>query len=159
MGSSWQSSLTALKQAAIFHVLNFPRETTMNFPLFRRLVFVLFCAQGVARIAGQDTSGDSSGPEIYHDATQPVEARVADLLSRMTPEEKIQLLGGSAFMFTHAIERLGIPELRMTDGPYGVREVDRSGGNQVPTRVYAAGLALAAAWDVDQAKKVGVALG
>ncbi len=62
-------------------------------------------------------------------------------------------------MHTHAISRLGIPELRMTDGPFGVREVDRSGGHQVPTRVYACGLALASSWDIDQARKVGTALG
>jgi beta-glucosidase len=134
-------------------------KTTMPTSLLCPSILLLFCALGVSRIAGQDASSDTSGPDIYHDTTQPVEARVSDLLSRLTLDEKIDLLGGSAFMHTHAIQRLGIPELRMTDGPYGVREVDRSGGNQIPTRVYAAGMALAASWDVDQAKKVGVALG
>jgi beta-glucosidase len=112
----------------------------------------------IIRSFGQG-EGIGSDQKIYMDATQPVEARIADLLPRLTLDEKIDLIGGAAFMHTHAISRLGIPELRMTDGPFGVREVDRGGGHQVPTRVYAGGLALAASWDVDQARKVGVALG
>ncbi|MCE0499169.1 MAG: glycoside hydrolase family 3 C-terminal domain-containing protein [Methylacidiphilales bacterium] len=80
-----------------------------------------------------------------------MEARIDDLLPRLTLEEKINLIGGGAYMQTHAVSRLGIPEFRMTDGPFGVRAG--------PSRVYACGLALAASWDIDQARKVGVALG
>jgi len=45
---------------------------------------------------------------------------VEDLLSRMTLDEKVHLLGGTGFA-TKPIDRLGIPELRMKDGPLGVR--------------------------------------
>lgn len=49
-----------------------------------------------------------------------VEARVQKLLSKMTLEEKIFLVHGNEFE-THALPRLGIPALKMTDGPLGVR--------------------------------------
>lgn len=56
----------------------------------------------------------------YQDSKLPIERRVEDLLSRMSLEEKIDLLGGTGFA-TKPIPRLGIPELRMTDGPVRVR--------------------------------------
>lgn len=46
--------------------------------------------------------------------------RVADLVSKMTLEEKISLIGGDLFA-TKANSRLGIPALKMSDGPIGVR--------------------------------------
>lgn len=100
-----------------------------------------------------------SAADIYKDASQPVEARIADLLPRLTLDEKIELIGGASFMTTHAIPRLGIPEFRMSDGPFGVRDVNREGSKQVPTRVYAGGMALAASWDAGLAHKVGAAIG
>jgi beta-glucosidase len=60
------------------------------------------------------------GDLIYKNPRAPVEDRVADLLGRMTLDEKIDLLHGND-METHANTRLGIPSLKMTDGPIGVR--------------------------------------
>lgn len=57
---------------------------------------------------------------VYKDSAAPIDQRVNDLLSRMTLEEKIDMLGGTGFA-TKPNKRLGIPELRMTDGPLGVR--------------------------------------
>jgi beta-glucosidase len=95
---------------------------------------------------------DAPGPEIYKDSSQPVEARVSDLLSRLTLDEKLSLLRGVNFGDTRAIPQLGIPAFKMTDGPVGVRDGK-------PSRVYAGGLSLVASFDVEMAKKVGVALG
>src|SRR5260221_10760765 len=50
---------------------------------------------------------------------------IVDLLGRMTLQEKVSLLAGSDTWHTTAIERLGIPQLKMTDGPNGAR----GGGN------------------------------
>ena len=48
---------------------------------------------------------DQSQDTIYTDPAQPVAARVADLISRMTLEEKVsQMIHGAA-----GIERLGVP--------------------------------------------------
>ena len=89
--------------------------------------------------------------DIYKDTSQPVEARVRDVVSQLTLDEKLSMLRGVNFGDTHAIPRLGIPAFRMTDGPVGVRDGK--------SRVYAGGLSLVASFDVNMAKKVGVGLG
>ena len=78
------------------------------------------------------------------------EKRAADLLKRMTLEEKIEILGGTGFA-TKPNARLGIPELRMTDGPVGAR--------WEPSTAFPAGIAMAATWDPAQIGKVGNAIG
>jgi beta-glucosidase len=96
------------------------------------------------------TGGTNSAS--YRDSTQPVEKRVEDLLSRMTLEEKIDYIGGTNGFYIRAIERLGVPAIKMSDGPMGSR-------NDGPTTAYPAGIALAATWNRDMARNIGVALG
>jgi beta-glucosidase len=55
---------------------------------------------------------------VYKNSRIPVEQRIDDLLSKMTLEEKVDLVGGAGFK-TKKNNRLGIPELLMTDGPLG----------------------------------------
>jgi beta-glucosidase len=81
-----------------------------------------------------------------------VEKRVDALLAQMTLEEKIELIGGTKNFFTRPISRLGIPSLKMSDGPLGVHDYG-------PTTAYAAGIALAASWDSDLARRVGTSMG
>jgi len=45
-----------------------------------------------------------------------------DLVSKMTLEEKASLCSGQSFWHSQAIERLGLPEIMMTDGPHGLRK-------------------------------------
>ena len=81
-----------------------------------------------------------------------LERRVDSILSQMTQEEKIILIGGINDFYTRPIPRLGIPALRMSDGPMGVHDYGL-------TTAYPAGIALAASWDVDLARRVGMAMG
>ena len=81
-----------------------------------------------------------------------IEKRVDSLLSQMTLDEKIEMIGGINDFFTHPIPRLGIPSLKMSDGPMGVHDYGL-------TTAYPAGIAVAASWDVDLAKRFGVAMG
>jgi len=90
--------------------------------------------------------------QVYKDSKAPVEVRVADLLSRMTLEEKVDYIGGYNWMYTKAIERLGIPSFKMTDGPVGTRTHGKS-------TAYPASILTSATWDVDLSKRLGVALG
>jgi beta-glucosidase len=88
--------------------------------------------------------------EKYKDTKALIEERVNDLLSRMTLEEKINLLGGTGFA-TKPNERLGIPELRMTDGPLGVR--------WEKSTAFPSGICLGATWNPALAYNVGAAIG
>lgn len=81
-----------------------------------------------------------------------VDQRVNAILSKMTLEEKIDYIGGVNDFYIRAIPRLGIPALRMSDGPMGVHDYG-------PTTAYAAGIALAASFDSSLAHRVGVSMG
>lgn len=81
-----------------------------------------------------------------------VERRVDSLLSQMTLEEKIDLLGGVDSFFIRSIPRIGFPKLKMADGPIGVR-------NYGPATAMAGGIALAATWNPSLAERVGTELG
>ena len=59
-----------------------------------------------------------------------METKFEELIQQMTLDEKISLLAGRDMWHTVPIERLGIPAIRVTDGPNGVRGV---GGNYAPT--------------------------
>src|ERR1700722_17676146 len=84
-------------------------------------------------------------------AEKDVETRIDALLGKMTLEEKIDLLSGRRGFYTLGIERLGIPALKMADGPMGVR-------NYGPSTAFPAGVALAATWDTEMARKIGAAM-
>src|ERR1700736_1227107 len=49
------------------------------------------------------------------------ERRVESILSRMTLEEKIDLLGGENTFGIRGVPRLGVPAMLTADGPFGVR--------------------------------------
>jgi beta-glucosidase len=103
----------------------------------------------------------------YKDARLPVEKRVADLLKRMTLEEKATMLSGEGWMESAAIERLGIPSIKMADGPMGIRSwagssaVTNSTANpvKVETTSFPAGVAMAATWDPELVQREGQAIG
>ncbi|GHO93913.1 beta-glucosidase [Reticulibacter mediterranei] len=84
--------------------------------------------------------------------------RIEDLLGQMTLQEKVSLLAGSDMWHTVAIERLGIPALKMSDGPNGAR----GGGSLVggtKAACFPAGISLASTWNTDLVRRVGQALG
>src|SRR5512140_2556884 len=76
-----------------------------------------------------------------------VEDRVNALLSKMTLEEKIDYIGGVRGFYVRPVERLGIAELKMADGPAGVR-------NYGPSTTFG-GIGLAATWDPQLVRRMG----
>ncbi len=80
------------------------------------------------------------------------EEKVDSLLSKMTLQEKLEYIGGYNGFYIRGIERLGLPEIKMSDGPTGVR-------NYGPTTAYPATICLAASWDTELAEKFGTAMG
>ena len=49
---------------------------------------------------------------------------IQQIISQMTLEEKAALCQGRSSWFTRAVERLGVPEMMMSDGPHGLRKQD-----------------------------------
>ena len=79
--------------------------------------------------------------------------RAAFLVSQMTLKEKCTLIAGTGDGFhTAAIERLGIPSVRMADGPQGVR-------NKTNSTYYPCGISLAASFNREVAAGVGTGIG
>jgi len=81
-----------------------------------------------------------------------VEQRIEAILSKMTLEQKIDMLGGEDDFYIRAYPELGLPRLRMADGPIGVRH----GG---PATTMTGGISLAASWDPALAAEVGTQIG
>ncbi len=84
--------------------------------------------------------------------TDEAKRRAAELVSKMTLEEKIAYIGGYQKFYIRPIERLGIPEIRMADGPQGVR-------NNTKSTMFASGIAVAATWNRDAVYNMGAGLG
>ncbi|HUJ44396.1 MAG TPA: glycoside hydrolase family 3 C-terminal domain-containing protein [Opitutaceae bacterium] len=81
-----------------------------------------------------------------------VDQRADAIISRMTLEQKIDLIGGVDDFYIRGYESIGWPRLRMADGPMGVR-------NLGPATAYPAGIGLAATWDPEMARQIGAGIG
>lgn len=77
------------------------------------------------------------------------ERRIDSLISKLTLDEKISLVAGTGFDSV-AIPRLGIPALKMTDGPIGVRSA--------PATAFPSPIALAATFDPSTIQRVSAAI-
>jgi len=103
-------------------------------PIVLLLVFPVFLACSQA----QNSSTD-------------VDARVDSLLKKLTLEEKVDLIGGVDDFYIRANDKIGLPRLKMADGPVGVR-------NYGPSTVFG-GIGLAATWDPELAARIGATIG
>jgi beta-glucosidase len=72
-------------------------------------------------------------------------------MAKLSLQQKIALIGMDG-LYTRAEPEIGLPRLKMSDGPVGVRTWG-------PSTAYAAGISLAASWDPALAERIGEALG
>ncbi len=82
---------------------------------------------------------------------------IDDVLDAMTLEEQVSLLSGADFWTTNAVERLGLPAIKVTDGPNGAR----GGGGLVggvTAAAFPVGIALGATFDLDLVRETGRAI-
>ena len=132
-----------------------PAKQMKETPLILAL-FASIALAGMARAQEQP---------IYLDTRQPRQARVEDLLHRLTLEEKVSLLHGDSKFSTAAIPRLGIPRRWLSDGPHGVREEigpdswNPAGRTDDFATCMPAQIALASTWDPALARTEGEAIG
>ncbi|KKZ64423.1 beta-glucosidase I [[Emmonsia] crescens] len=82
---------------------------------------------------------------------------VETVISELTTGEKVTLTAGADFWHTTAVPRLGIPALRTSDGPNGVRGTRFFNG--VPAACFPCATGLGATWDAELLHKVGKLLG
>lgn len=107
----------------------------------------------------------SAQTPVYLDKNAPIEKRVEDALSRMTLEEKVALCHAQSKFSTPGVQRLGIPEIWMSDGPHGVRaEINwndwgYSGWNNDSITAFPALTALAATWNPELSALYGKSIG
>jgi beta-glucosidase len=118
----------------------------------RRLVLLAAAAGAVLGVMATrlDAAGTKAPSEPYRNKSLGAEARVADLVKRMTLSEKITLISGKGFE-SRAVPRLGIPELTMTDGPNGIRWGAKA-------TAFPVGIAIAATWDTEVVQRMGAML-
>lgn len=83
--------------------------------------------------------------------------KAAALVAQMTLDEKIELISGKIDGFrTYAVPRLGIPSIRMADGPQGVRNID---GKHIQSTFFPCGVSAAATWNRDVVREMGAGIG
>ena len=78
------------------------------------------------------------------------------LIQDLTLEEKISLLSGFNSWYTNKIDRLGIPSIKMSDGPNGVRGDAISGKSSA---CFPCAISIGSTWDIDLINQLGMALG
>ncbi len=86
---------------------------------------------------------------------------VLEILAGMTLEEKAALCTGASAWTTTPVERLGLPETVMADGPHGVRrqaDVHAMGHASLPATCFPTASCAASTWDVALVRRMGNAL-
>jgi beta-glucosidase len=116
--------------------------TPVSKSIFRSGIACLAIALVACAAAAQGPKPDSPA----------IEAKAHAMVGKLTLEQKIQLLGGVDDMFTHPMASIDLPRFKMSDASVGVRTWG-------PTTAYAGGVALAATWDPQFARKLGESLG
>lgn len=118
----------------------------------------------------------SGSMEPYENPRLSAQERIADLISRMTLEERILLVTGTGINLTnvsgsskvpgaagstHAIERLGIPAITLADGPAGLRisPTRPDDNNTYYATAFPIATVLSSSWDRALLTEVGKAMG
>ncbi|WP_456312584.1 glycoside hydrolase family 3 C-terminal domain-containing protein [Pseudomonas shirazensis] len=102
---------------------------------------------------------------VYLDDKKPINERVEDALSKMTTAEKIAMIHAQSKFSSPGVQRLGIPENWMTDGPHGIRtevkwdEWDQAGWTNDSCIAFPALTALSATWNKEMAALYGKSIG
>ena len=107
----------------------------------------------------------SAQQPVYLDDSQPIERRIDDAMSRMTLQEKINILHAQSKFSSRGVPRLGFPDFWTDDGPHGVRpdvlwdEWEQAGQTNDSCVAFPALTCLAATWNPSLAWHYGRSLG
>ncbi len=95
--------------------------------------------------------GSSARSQSRQAGEAETEARIDLLLPKLSLDERLNLIGGVDSMFIRAVPAIGLPKLKTSDGPLGIRTWG-------PAIDYAGGIALAATFDAAMAHELGVSI-
>lgn len=93
-----------------------------------------------------------------------MEQSIERILTQLTLEEKASLCSGQDFWRLKEIGRLGIPSIRVADGPHGLRKEAENAdylaaGQSLPATCFPSAVGLACTWDRTLIRQMGEALG
>ncbi|WBL23127.1 glycoside hydrolase family 3 C-terminal domain-containing protein [Zunongwangia sp. HRR-M8] len=134
--------------------------------VFSLSLFLNFMAcKGDKKLVKNDQNESTEKRYLGKPVTKDFDSKIDELIAEMTLEEKTGLLHGNSMFATAAVERLGIPELKMADGPLGVREeLEKEswtplGLDDDYATYYPAGAGLSATWNPELAYTFGNSVG
>ena len=133
------------------------RNSVKNITLLLTLLLIISC--------NQESKKDKELANSSDTISLKNESEIDSIISLMTIEEKIGMLHGNSMFTSGGVERLGIPELKMADGPLGIREeISRNSwanagwDNDFATYYPAAG-GVAATWNPELSYTLGNSVG
>lgn len=137
------------------------KNRILQFSAALAVMLLVSCKNDAQNTGSESVKAEYVGKEIGSE----YDAEIDKLVSQMTLEEKIGMLHGNSMFTSGGVKRLGIPELKMADGPLGVRE-EISRDNWAPAGLtndfatyYPAGGGLAATWNTEMAYTFGNSVG
>jgi beta-glucosidase len=90
-------------------------------------------------------------------------SKIKELVAQLTLEEKAGLCSGFDSWLTKGVERLGIPSIRMSDGPHGLRKpvgnINDMTGNSIPAVCFPSACTTASSFDRQLLREEGEVLG
>ena len=103
-------------------------------------------------------------PKSLQDKLTVNDKKINEIIAQMTLEEKVEMLHSKTNMSSEGVPRLGIQDIKYTDGPFGIREENGDGFRPLGWKLDSAtyfptGSALAATWSPELAHKNGWAMG
>ncbi len=108
-------------------------------------------------------AGNAAG-QVRKSVLLEYDTQIDSIISRMTLEEKINMLHAKHMFVSAGVERLGIADMKYADGPFGIREEMQPDGwmplgwvNDKAT-FFPTGSALAATWSPELAYAYGTAM-
>ena len=119
-----------------------------------KLLIIIFYTMIVVNAQAQDSHSSTS-----------IETKIDNIISSLTVQEKVALCHAQSKFSTAGVERLGIPELWMSDGPHGVRaeikwdDWGSAGWTNDSITAFPALTCLAATFNPNLSKDYGISIG